>query len=294
MNIFKKIYCRSYQGVMKIVLHMMPYREPKILESVKDIAEVMLSSTLEKAMIVTDASIRDLGLMKGMLTSFKEHKIKYEIFDEVEPNPTTDVIEKAVAKYTESGCMCLIAFGGGSVIDCAKGVGARIANPKKTLIEMKGLLKVKGEMPVVFAIPTTAGTGSETTVSAVITDSNTHHKFVINDFNLIPQYAVLDAELTVSLPKGLTATTGMDALSHARESYIGNATTEKTRKYSMDAVRYIMDSLPRVYEDGTNIRNRSQMLKASYLAGLAFTRSYVGYVHAIAHSIGGKYGTFFQ
>jgi alcohol dehydrogenase class IV len=166
-----------------------------------------------------------------------------------------------------------------------------VVNPKKTLAKMRGLLKVKGPLPLLFAIPTTAGTGSETTVSAVITDDNTHHKYVINDFDLIPNYAVLDANLTVGLPSSLTATTGMDALTHAIEAFIGNATTESTRKNALEAARLIFDNLPRVYEDGNNLRARSQMLKASYQAGLAFTRSYVGYVHAIAHSLGGKYGT---
>jgi alcohol dehydrogenase class IV len=155
---------------------------------------------------------------------------------------------------------------------------------------MKGLLKVKGPIPKFFAIPTTAGTGSETTVSAVITDEKTHHKYVINDFDLIPNYAVLDADLTVGLPVGLTATTGMDALTHAIEAYIGGSTTPETRKHALESARLIFENLPKVCEDGKNIRARSQMLKASYLAGLAFTRSYVGYVHAVAHTLGGKYG----
>ena len=290
MNIFHKIYCRSFQGVMRIVLPMMPYREPEILESVADIAGVLMESEITKVMIVTDAGIRELGLDKGLTRALRDSKIKYEIFDEVMPNPTVELIEKVVELYNATGCMSIIALGGGSVIDCAKGLGARIANPKKTLNKMKGLLKVKGPLPKFFAIPTTAGTGSETTVSAVITDEKTHYKYVINDFDLIPNYAVLDANLTVGLPQGLTATTGMDALTHAIEAYIGGSTTPETRKNALESARLIFENLPKVYEDGKNLRARSQMLKASYLAGLAFTRSYVGYVHAVAHSLGGKYG----
>ena len=146
-------------------------------------------------------------------------------------------------------------------------------------------------MPLLLAIPTTAGTGSETTVAAVITDSETHHKYAINDFNLVPEYAVLDASLTINLPKFLTATTGMDALTHAVEAFIGGSTTPKTRRCALEATKMIFENLPECYHNNTNIIARQNMLKASYLAGMAFTRSYVGYVHAIAHSLGGKYGT---
>jgi len=291
MNIFKKIYCRTFQGVMRLVLPMMPYREPQTLENVFEIPSVLKEKNISKVLVLTDKGIVDLGLNKSLNRALRDNSIKFELFSDVVPNPTTDVIEKVVELYNSSSCQAIIALGGGSVIDCAKGVGARVANPNKSLGKMKGLLKVKGTLPPLFAIPTTAGTGSETTVSAVITDTTTHHKYVINDFDLIPHYAVLDADLTTQLPLSLTATTGMDALTHAVEAFIGNSTTENTRKNALEAARLIFENLPRVCEDGKNVRARSQMLKASYLAGLAFTRSYVGYVHAIAHSLGGKYGT---
>jgi len=291
MNIFKKIYCRAFQGVMRMVLPAMPYRESEILESVANIPEKLLENQITKVLVITDNGIVDLGLNKSLNKALRENKIKFETFSDVVPNPTTDCIEKAVEIYHEFGSEAIIALGGGSVIDCAKGVGARIANPKRSLKKMKGLLKVKGPIPPLFAIPTTAGTGSETTVSAVITDAGTHHKYVINDFDLIPLYAVLDPELTVGLPQQLTVTTGLDALTHAVEAFIGNSTTETTRKNALESARLVFENLPRVCEDPNNIRARSQMLRASYLAGLAFTRSYVGYVHAVAHSLGGKYGT---
>ena len=290
MNIFGKIYCRTFQGVMRFVLPLMPYREPKIIERIEDIPGVLIEKEISKVLIVTDKGIRDLGLTKTLEKSLKESKVKFEMFDEVVPNPTTDNVENAVNIYKVSECRGIIAIGGGSVIDCAKAVGARVVNPKKPLSKMKGLLKVKNPLPTLIAIPTTAGTGSETTVTAVITEAVAHHKYTINDFDLIPQYAVLDANLTLGLPKGLTATTGMDALTHAIEAFIGNSTTESTRKNALEAARLIFENLHKVVEDGKNVRARSQMLKASYLAGLAFTKSYVGYVHAIAHTLGGKYG----
>lgn len=192
--------------------------------------------------------------------------------------------------YQENDCNAIIGFGGGSSMDCAKAVGAQIAKPHQTLAQMKGILKVHKKLPLLIAIPTTAGTGSETTLAAVITDSETRHKYAINDFPLIPRYAVLDPKVTVSLPPALTATTGMDALTHAVEAYIGNSTTAGTRKNARMAVELIFQNLDDAYTDGSNLTARKNMLKASFYAGCAFTKSYVGYVHAVAHSLGGEYG----
>ena len=174
-------------------------------------------------------------------------------------------------------------------MDCAKAVGACIARPHTSLAKMKGILKVRRHLPLLIAIPTTAGTGSETTLAAVITDAETRHKYAINDFPLIPKYAVLDPKVTRSLPPFITATTGMDALTHAVEAYIGNSTTPGTRKDALMAVALIFRNLDDAYEDGSNLEARANMLKASYYAGCAFTKSYVGYVHAVAHSLGGEY-----
>ena len=174
-------------------------------------------------------------------------------------------------------------------MDCAKAVAARIAKPHQSLAQMKGILKVHKKLPLLIAIPTTAGTGSETTLAAVITDAETRHKYAINDFPLIPRYAVLDPKVTLSLPPFITATTGMDALTHAVEAYIGNSTTPGTRKNALDAVKLIFENLDRAYNDGSDKEARKNMLRASYFAGCAFTKSYVGYVHAVAHTLGGQY-----
>ncbi len=155
---------------------------------------------------------------------------------------------------------------------------------------MRGLLKIHKKLPTLVAIPTTAGTGSETTLAAVITDSATHHKYPVNDFVLIPRYAVLDYRVTTGLPRQITATTGMDALTHAVEAYIGGSTTKLTRKMAETAVRLIRDNLKEAYDHGDNAKARENMLHAAYCAGIAFTRSYVGYVHGVAHSLGGRYG----
>lgn len=155
---------------------------------------------------------------------------------------------------------------------------------------MKGLLKVKHKPAFLIAIPTTAGTGSEATVAAVISNAKTHEKYAINDPKLIPLYAVLDPKLLVSLPGKVTSTTGMDALTHAVEAYIGGSNTKATRKEAKEAVLLIKNNLLKSYQNPTDLEARNNMQIASYKAGLAFTRAYVGYVHAIAHTLGGMYG----
>ncbi|MBE7076207.1 MAG: iron-containing alcohol dehydrogenase [Clostridiales bacterium] len=289
MNIFKKVYCRAYQGVFKIMIPLLPYREPKILKTNEEVVGVLKEKDIDKVLLVTDKGIRGLGLTQSIEEEIKANGIDLFVYDETVPNPTTQNVEEALKVFKTKGCKALIAFGGGSVMDCAKAVGAKVARPKKPLKQMKGVLKVRKKIPLLVAVPTTAGTGSETTLASVITDSETRHKYAINDFPLIPSYALLDAKLTVGLPKHITSTTGMDALTHAIEAYIGRSTTKQTRRCALEAVKLIFENLPVVYKNGQDLKARENMLIAAYKAGLAFTKSYVGYVHAIAHSLGGKY-----
>lgn len=176
-------------------------------------------------------------------------------------------------------------------MDCAKAVGARVAYPNKVVGQMKGILRILRKIPTLIAIPTTAGTGSEVTLAAIITDSAKHHKYALMSFPLIPRYAVLDAALTYSLPPHLTATTGMDALTHAVEAYIGQSTTRRMRSLALQAVALVFDNIEIAYMDSQNHQARENMLHAAYKAGVAFSESYVGYIHAVAHSLGGQYGT---
>ncbi len=289
MNILRAMYCRIYQGLFRLMLPVLPYREPKLLYNNKELVNILINHNISKVMLVTDNGIKSLGLTESLEKTLKKDKINITTFSGVVPNPTTQNVEESLSMYIKNECQAIIAFGGGSVMDCAKALGARVANPKKSLADMKGLLKVSKKLPLLIAVPTTAGTGSETTLAAVITDSQTRHKYVINDFDLIPQYAMLDAKLTVGLPMKITSTTGMDALTHAIEAYIGRSTTKETRKRSKDAIKLIFENLLTAYNDGSNLTARENMLKAAYYAGVAFTKSYVGYVHAVAHSLGGKY-----
>ena len=271
-----------------IAMPLLPYREPKIYKSLDKIPKLLNKNGFKKVLLVTDKGIR---LTKPLEESLEAAGIECFVYDETVPNPTIDNVEAARKLYLDNDCKAIISFGGGSAMDCAKACGARIAAPNKSLVKMEGILKIHRRLPMLIAIPTTAGTGSETTVAAVITDAKTHHKYPINDFCMIPRYAVLDASVTYGLPKHITSTTGMDALTHAVEAYIGKSTTRKTRKWSEDAVCLIHDNLLKAYENGHDKEARENMLLASYYAGAAFTRSYVGYVHAIAHSLGGMYGT---
>lgn len=289
MNKCKAAYCRIFQKCFKIAIPFLPYRHPEVFYSTSKLTGLFAEKGIDTVLIITDAGIRKFGLLDRMLMHFDHHNIHYFIYDKTVANPTTTNVEEARELYLEKHCDAIIGFGGGSSIDCAKAVGARIAKPKQSLSKMKGILKVHKKLPLLVAIPTTAGTGSETTLAAVITDARTRHKYAINDFPLIPAYAVLDPKVTISLPPSLTATTGMDALTHAVEAYIGGSTTRHTRKYAKKATKLIFDNIYKAYDDGQNIEARKEMLKASFFAGCTFTKSYVGYVHAVAHSLGGKY-----
>lgn len=289
MNIFKKIYCRVFQTGFRIALPFLPYKEPVIYEQTLDIPNILQDKNIKSVLLVTDKGIRNLGLTKSLEEALKEKNINCVVYDNTLPNPTVANVEEARNIYIENNCEALIAFGGGSSMDCAKAVGARIAYPKKSLSKLKGLLKIRRKIPFLIAIPTTAGTGSEVTLASVITDATIQHKYTLMDFNLIPSIAVLDPLCTTSLPPHLTATTGMDALTHAVEAFIGRSTTKDTRKKSMEAIKLIFENIEIAYLDGTNLEARSNMLKAAYLAGIAFSKSYVGYVHAVAHSLGGQY-----
>lgn len=289
MNKVRKFYCRSFQTGLKIALPFLPYRKPDIVGSVKALPDILHKHRCDRILIITDAGITKLGLIRRLEKVLTLNHISYFIYDKTVANPTTANVAEALELYHSNICNAIIGFGGGSSMDCAKAVGARIAKPKQSLARMKGILKVHKKLPLLIAVPTTAGTGSETTLAAVITDAETRHKYAINDFPLIPKYAVLDPKVTLSLPPAITATTGMDALTHAVEAYIGRSTTYGTRKNALMAVRLIFENIDKVYQDGSDIDARRNMLHASFYAGCAFTKSYVGYVHAVAHSLGGEY-----
>lgn len=286
------MYCRSYQNIMKVASYALPWREPKLLEgenSLSKLPKIINEQKIESVLVITDKDIVAIGLMDGFLKGLEDEGIKFVVYDKTVPNTPIENVEEAVKFYKEHNCQGIVAFGGGSSIDCAKIAGARIVRPNKSVPQMKGVLKIVKKLPPLFAVPTTSGTGAEATLAAVCSDTNTFEKYPLMDTSLIPQYAVLDPSLTVKLPPHLTAATGMDALTHAIEAYIGRSNTKMTKQWSLEATKIIFENLYKVYKNGTNITARKKMQKAAYLAGMAFTRAYVGYVHAIAHTLGGFY-----
>jgi len=242
-------------------------------------------------LVVTDKGIVGHGLHKKLIAALEKADISYFVYDGTVQNPTIDNIEEALHLYKVMQCTAIIAIGGGSCIDCAKGVAARVARPNKTISQLRGLLKVLLPIPTLIAIPTTAGSGSEATVAAVIVDSETREKYGVNDPALIPHYVLFKPELTTGLPPSLTATTGMDALCHAVEAYIGKSNTAETRRDAIRAVKLIFENVYDAYQNGGDLKVRAKMQQAAYCAGVAFTRAYVGNIHALSHAISGKYGT---
>ena len=290
-----KMYCRIYQAVFKIGMYFIPWGMPETLEgagAVKQLPRLIKEKGFNKVLVVTDKVLMDLGLPKGMLEAMDAAGIEYVVYDGFQPNPTDRNLNEGLKLFKENGCQAMVAFGGGSPMDCCKGIGAMAVKKGKTVEQLQGLFKVLHRIPTIFAVPTTAGTGSETTVAAVITNEKTHHKASMNDTSLMPKYAVLDPELTVGLPPKVTSTTGMDALCHAVECYTNNTYNSRLeKKLAEDAVKLIYDNLYTAYCDGSNLEARQNMQKAAFYAGRAFTRGCVGYVHAIGHTLGGLYGT---
>ena len=271
----------------------MPYKKQRIITGEKSI--LILPSLIKEAgktkvCIISDAHVIALPIVKELISLLKKEKIDYSIFDKVPPNPTVEVIEDAKNYFLEQECDSLVAIGGGSSIDSAKAVGARVAYPKKSLHKMKGILKVNRAIPYLIVIPSTAGTGSEATLAAVVTDPSIKEKYAINSFPLIPKIAILDPEMTRTLPPHLTSTTAMDALTHAIEAFIGHSSTAYSRKASIDATTIIFKEIEKVYKDPLNTTSRQHLLLASYRAGEAFTRSYVGNIHALSHPLTAYYG----
>lgn len=288
------LYCRIFQTGMKLANYFIGYRTPELIEGVGSITKLpafIKQNGINKVLLVTDNGLIKLGLPNSLINAMDEIGLEYEIFSNIQPNPTDENVEEGFHIYKEKNCEAIIAFGGGSPMDCGKAIAARNARPNKSVKKLQGILKVRKKICPFFAVPTTAGTGSETTVAAVITEAKTHHKAPINDPAILPRYAVLDPELTKGLPPFITATTGMDALCHAVEAYTNSRyNTKEENERAKKAVKLIYDNILIAYNDPNNLIARGNMQKAAFNAGRAFTRGCVGYVHAVGHTLSGLYG----
>jgi len=293
LNISTFFY-RLYHIGLKLIISALPTPSPILFKgnnALESLIGDIKTNKINRLLLVTDKQIHTLGLHKELADQLAKQAIATELYSDVEPNNPIHSIEQALSHYQKNQCQGVICLGGGSVMDCGKLVAARIARPNKTTIQLKGLFKIRRQLAPIYAIPTTAGTGSETTVAAVAFDPIAKQKFAVTDLCLCPRAAVLLPELTYDLPPQITAHTGMDALTHAIEAYLGIIGTDFTRQKSLNACSLIFANLLPTYEQGQNYQYRENMLLASFYAGEAFTRASVGYVHAIAHSLGGYYGT---
>lgn len=290
------LFCRIYQWAMKVGMYMLPWHTPEVIEDRADsdrLLEDIKRREVERLLVVMGPNMMKRGLPVPMLEKLRANGIECEVFDRLTSDSTDAQVEEGVRLYNEKNAQGIILFGGGSPMDCGKAIAARIARPDRTIAELQGVLKVRSrrKVPVMWAIPTTSGTGSEATMAAVITDHETHRKKSINDMAIIPHVCVLDAGLTAGLPPDITAYTGMDALCHAVEAYTNNAyNTALEKKMAKDAVKLIYENLEGAYENGSDMEKRQNMQRAAFYAGRAFTRGCVGYVHAIGHAVGGLYG----
>ena len=293
---FESVQVPSYRRLMKSlkwVAQNLPFPRPTLFSgsgSSLQLCEAIGQMGTKKILLVTDAMLIKIGLLDDIQNKLKELGMKIVVFDGVQPDPTFDQVEEGLRILQKNSCDAILAVGGGSSMDCAKVISARATNDKP-VTKLAGLFKVFQPCLPLYVIPTTAGTGSEVTVAAVISDPVTHQKFSVLDPKIVPQMACLDGSLMTGLPPHITAATGMDALTHAVEAYLSSNALLETNTYALAATRLIMKYLPIVMKDGKNIEARQNMALASFYAGIAFTKAGVGYVHAIAHNFGSFYHT---
>lgn len=277
-----------------LVTRFIPIPQPTLLVgpgSSARLGQAVAGMGHRKILIVTDSIISKLGLLKSLTDALESAGTKYAVFDAITPDAPIALIERGIDFYRAQDCDAIIAVGGGSSMDASKAIALSIANPDKDLRRLAGYLKGFRNPVRIYAIPTTAGTGSEVTVAAVIADPERERKLVIVDPRMVPKIAALDPLLMTGLPPAVTAATGMDALTHAVEAFIGNWKTEYSDGMALTAVGLIFENLRTCYSNGRDVQAREKMSLASTYAGFAFTRANVGYVHAIAHQFGGKYHT---
>lgn len=288
----KHLLYRGYTNGLKVAAYVLPLPKPTLFSgpgSIHELTEAIADLGFKKLLLVTDDGLVKIGMAEQVAESARTRGLDVALYAEVKPDPTYDQVEHGLNVYLESGCDAILALGGGSAMDCAKVMAARVTN-KKSIKRLAGLFRVWRTPAPLFVIPTTSGTGSEVTVAAVVSEPETHHKTPLMDPKLVPLMAALDANLLVGLPAKITADTGIDALTHAIEAYISRNATTETKAYSVAAIKLIFQYLPRAAEEGSDIQARQKMAMASYYAGLAFTKASLGYVHAFAHNLGAKYG----
>ena len=285
------LFARFRIRALGVAARLVPAPTPFMLtgpDSSLGLARLIADRGTRAVLVVTDGVLVKLGVVAPVLNALKEAGLEVTVFSDVEPDPTIGIVMAGIEQLRASGATAVLAIGGGSPIDAAKAMIACYASGRRPE-DLDGYFKVRAPVLPFFAVPTTAGSGSEVTVASVVSDPQAGRKFAIVDNKLVPAAIALDPNLMVGLPPKVTAATGMDALTHAIESHLSTLATPLTRALSVAAARAIFRDLPRACEDGRDIDARQSLAVASCLAGLAFTRASVGYVHAIAHQLGPLY-----
>lgn len=282
----KVFIARIYQKILYIFTNLIKFREPIILKKLDEVVEVLKKHNKKNILLLSGKRVCNNEFYIYLDNLLKDN-FNVLNYTDIPSDPDIESIEKAVIKSKEFHVDAIISIGGGSTMDAGKIVAARLTN-NKSIRKMRGLLKITKKTVFMIAVPTTCGTGSECTVASVVTDLERNEKYAINDPKLIPQYAVLDPKTLLTLPKHLIATTALDALTHAIEAYIGKSNTNKTRRYAHEAIYLIFDNVEEAYKNH-DLESLELLQLASYDAGIAFTKAYVGYVHAFSHAISAYY-----
>jgi alcohol dehydrogenase len=285
-----KIGYRFIQKALFGVSFIVPWRFPAIIKthsSVQELTNLLLNNNVKRILLVSDQPLVKLNILSPYIESLRSNNIQVIVYDHVVPNPTLTNVDEGYALALDHKIEWIVAIGGGSVIDAAKAIGVRMVR-KTPIKKLRGLLKVLKPIPPLVCIPTTAGTGSETTVASVLSDPETKEKFAISDPSLFPHTAILDPTLLNTLPLPILAATGMDALTHAIESFLNQNHTKQSRSDALEAMDIVFKHLLSAYQT-QSLEDKEQMLWASFLAGRSFTRAYVGYVHGLAHQLGAHY-----
>ncbi len=293
MSALKKLIHQSLVPIGGMAARFLPDKIPVTFVSegaAAELCESIAHSGAARVLVVTDAGLVAAGIVGRITGALDAVGLAYSIYAGVQPDPTFDQVEAGLATYDQDGCDSVLAVGGGSSMDASKVIAAMATN-RVPLAKLEGPLKVRKPTAPFYAIPTTAGTGSEVTIAAVLSDPVTHAKKFFIDPKLLPRMTALDPGLMTGLPPQITAATGMDALTHAIESFVARTSKPATEDYAMTSVRLVFAHLPTAHANGAEIESRKAMALASYYGGLAFSRTSVGYVHAIAHTFGAYYGT---
>ena len=286
----KTILYRVYQGAMALALRVLPEKKQELVTgngSFLKAAVILKQHGVHKVQIVTTAGIVRRGTLAPLLSELESKGIEAAVFDGVRPDPDLSCIECAAKSYRDEGCDAFLSVGGGSAIDCTKLAAARTVKPEQPVEKMKGTLKVRRKLPFTVAVPTTAGTGSEVTPFAVITDETTGVKYPLADYELLPKMSIVDADMMMNAPKGLTAASGIDAVTHALEAYASMMATDYTDGLALRSLKLIFDNLPSAYENGAkDPKARENMANAACMAGMAFANAFLGVCHSMAHKLG--------